>query len=170
MSRHSLVRHQWTASRCRPLLVRLAIVLLATLFGCSRFEARRDDSASGRLGPRLLRGKDSTPPRVERDVSHRTKSLACDVLTGPERRALERCAWSRMVWVVGHRGVFTIRVEMNGVELPRLSGDDSDMGATRVHEGDACHRASVELVEHLPCTWEITGPYPAYSIRVVEAR
>ena len=57
---------------------------------------------------------------------------------------------------------------MSGTSLPRTrTENDIERKLRDALPGDACDRAATRLAPHLPCTWDVRGPFPAWTIRVV---
>ena len=91
----------------------------------------------------------------------------CADLQPAEKKALESCASSR-IHGLGVHGAFTVRVAMRPGELPRTRAEnDIDHAFREAIRGDACDRAATLLASRLPCTWDVRGPFPAWTIRLV---
>jgi hypothetical protein len=75
---------------------------------------------------------------------------------------------SRISFSLGIRGALTARVEMSGRGLPRIRTENDIENKFRpAIAGDACDQAKTTLSAHLPCTWDVHGPYPVWTITVV---
>lgn len=95
----------------------------------------------------------------------------CGDLTQAEKVALENCALSRFGAALGYNGAFTARIEMSGTSLPRVRSEaDNEPNKFRTAvAGDACDRAAALLSPRLPCTWDVHGPAPTWTLTVVSA-
>ena len=119
----------------------------------------------------------TTPPPVAdaslaaTDASDGATARTCGELTTAEKVALENCALSRFGAALGYRGAFTARIEMSGTSLPRVRSEaDIEPNKFRtVVRGDACDRAAELLSPRLPCTWDVHGPAPTWTLTVVSA-
>lgn len=109
----------------------------------------------------------ATDARDATDATART----CGDLTPDEKAALETCALSRFGAALGYRGAFTARIEMSGTSLPRVRSEaDTEPNKFRTAvRGDACDRAAVLLSPRLPCTWDVHGPAPTWTLTAVSA-
>ena len=110
--------------------------------------------------------------RVEPTDSYRTESIDAaprgSELSQEEKDALVRCAMSQVSFSLGHMGAITARIEMNGQALPRIRTEsDIDREFRSAVPGDACDHAAKVLAVHLPCTWEMRGPFPSWTIKTV---
>jgi len=109
----------------------------------------------------------SVPEASEPDAPAEAAALGCEDLTPPERAALLSCASSR-IHGLGIHGAFTVRVEMSGAALPRTrTENDIEHKFRDALPGDACDRAAKLLAPRLPCTWDVRGPFPKWTVVVV---
>ena len=84
---------------------------------------------------------------------------SCVITSPEERRRLLDCIGPAISGRVGHVGAYTVRVAL---------GEDGRMHSSgRVLSTDACDAAARALAAHGPCTWDVRGPFPEWTVRVV---
>jgi hypothetical protein len=76
---------------------------------------------------------------------------------------------TRIKYALGIRGAITVRIDMNGIDLPTIRSE-RDIEPNKFRStiaGDACDQAAKILAPRLPCTWDVHGPFPVWRIKTI---
>jgi hypothetical protein len=104
----------------------------------------------------------ATASSVPSSVASVAPVHSCEITSPDEKRKLVECVAPLVAPRLGYMGAFTVPVDMDA--------EGHLVRAGQRMTSEPCKAAEVLLAAHRSCSWDVRGPTPEWTIRVVPPR